>query len=86
MSQREIVTIITRKGQTTIPIEIRRALGLKEGDKISFVLDGNQARLERAGSIVARTAGMLKSEQPRLTAKELRRVAEQAIADETGER
>lgn len=28
---------ITSKGQITLPINIRRALGLKDGDKIAFI-------------------------------------------------
>lgn len=32
---------ITSKGQITIPIEIRKLLGLKEGDKVLFVQDGD---------------------------------------------
>lgn len=27
---------VTQKGQVTIPIDIRRALGIKEGDKVVF--------------------------------------------------
>ena len=33
---------ITSKGQITIPIEIRRFLGVKDGDKVMFVQDGNK--------------------------------------------
>ena len=28
---------ITTKGQITIPIEIRKILGVKEGDKVAFI-------------------------------------------------
>ncbi|MBR5508946.1 MAG: AbrB/MazE/SpoVT family DNA-binding domain-containing protein, partial [Lachnospiraceae bacterium] len=31
---------VTSKGQITIPIEIRRKLGLKEGDKVLFIEEG----------------------------------------------
>ena len=32
---------ITAKGQITLPISIRRALGLKDGDKVAFIeMDG----------------------------------------------
>ncbi len=31
---------VTSKGQVTIPIEIRRKLGIKNGDKILFVEEG----------------------------------------------
>ena len=33
---------ITSKGQITIPISIRRALGVKDGDKVLFVQEGNK--------------------------------------------
>jgi len=32
---------ITSKGQTTIPKEVRDALGLHAGDKIDFIVDAN---------------------------------------------
>ena len=33
---------VTQKGQITIPIDIRKALGIKEGDKIAFTkIDNN---------------------------------------------
>lgn len=36
---KEIVSTITSKGQVTIPAEVRRHLGLKKSDKISFVIE-----------------------------------------------
>jgi len=79
-------TTLTRKGQVTVPVEIRRALGLKEGDKVEFTLEGEKVRLARTGSVVERTAGMLKSDLPPMTAKEMREFAEQVIANEAYER
>ncbi len=38
-SMKEIPSTITSKGQVTIPAEVRKHLGLKQGDKVSFVLD-----------------------------------------------
>jgi len=38
-------TGITSKGQVTIPKEIREALGLKTGDRVTFVADGDKAIL-----------------------------------------
>ena len=35
------VARISVKGQVTIPIEIRKKLGLKEGDKVVFMEQGN---------------------------------------------
>jgi antitoxin PrlF len=31
---------ISSKGQVTVPLEIRRRLGLKEGDRVEFVEEG----------------------------------------------
>jgi AbrB family looped-hinge helix DNA binding protein len=39
---------ISRNGQVTIPIEIRHHLGLKEGDKVEFVLDRGRIFLRPA--------------------------------------
>ena len=33
---------ITSKGQITIPIAIRKQLGLKEGDKVMFIQEGDK--------------------------------------------
>jgi AbrB family looped-hinge helix DNA binding protein len=38
---REIVSTITSKGQITIPVEVRRQLGVSAGDKITFVIDSS---------------------------------------------
>lgn len=38
---REIVSTITSKGQVTLPVEIRRHLGVAERDKIAFIVDDN---------------------------------------------
>ena len=82
----ESISTVTRKGQVTVPVGIRRALGLKEGDKVAFVLEDGVARLKRRESYAERTAGAVKTDQPPLTAEQLRQAAEQAIADETIER
>jgi len=42
---REFVATVTSKGQVTIPVEIRRRLGLGPGDKVAFVFDGDEVRL-----------------------------------------
>lgn len=35
-----VSTRITEKGQVTVPIEVRRSLGLEPGDEVEFILDG----------------------------------------------
>lgn len=52
---------VTRKGQVTIPLEVRRALGIAAGSEVGFQLDGDGARLvldpERAAEEIARMRG-----------------------------
>lgn len=33
---------LTSKGQTTIPLQIRKALGIKAGDKLEYLLEGDR--------------------------------------------
>ncbi len=79
-------TVLTRKGQITVPAEMRRALGLKEGDKVVVTLEGDEVRVARFGSVVERTAGIIKSRGRAPTERELKDSAEQAIADDVYER
>jgi AbrB family looped-hinge helix DNA binding protein len=39
---------ITEKGQVTIPLEIRRKLGLLPHTEVEFEIDGNAARIRKA--------------------------------------
>lgn len=39
---------LTKKGQVTIPIEIRKYLGLKPHDKVAFTIDNKQVSISRA--------------------------------------
>lgn len=77
-------TIITRKGQITIPIEIRRALMLNEGDQIEVERHGDVVLMRRATSIAERTSGILADYRKAapLTAEEERAAFEEAVADE----
>jgi AbrB family looped-hinge helix DNA binding protein len=76
---------ITQKGQVTVPAEIRRALGLRPGDSILFMVSGGHVTIERAPSI-RDFAGFLKRPgQKSLSDKELREIREQAwVAEERG--
>lgn len=39
---------VMAKGQVTIPADVRKALGVAEGDRVSFVVDGNSVRIVNA--------------------------------------
>jgi len=45
------VAKITSRGQITIPIDIRKKLGVKEGDKVIFMEDDNRIFVVNAAKI-----------------------------------
>jgi AbrB family looped-hinge helix DNA binding protein len=77
---------MTRKGQVTIPTEIRKALGLVEGDRLEVQLEAGTVCLRRAQSVIARTAGTFAHPGPARSAEVLREAAETAIGLEAGAR
>ena len=42
---------VSSKGQVNIPIAIRKYLGLNEGDKVIFIIDGDGVRMLNASSL-----------------------------------
>ena len=78
--------VVGRKGQITLPAEMRRALDIEEGDKVAVTRDGNVIHVTRIGSVAERTAGMMKSDVAPMTDRELKEATEQAIADDVYER
>ncbi len=84
---RSVLTILTGKGQVTIPVEVRRYLGLEPNDKVAFVIEDGDVRLRRHGSVIERTAGILhRDDQPNLTGSEMREQASSVIADDVNRR
>ncbi|MCL4386421.1 MAG: AbrB/MazE/SpoVT family DNA-binding domain-containing protein [Actinobacteria bacterium] len=57
---KEILTTITKKGQVTIPVEIRRLLGFKAKDKVAFRIDGDNVRLAPAKYNLETVYGVVK--------------------------
>ena len=85
-SAEELHASVTSKGRVTIPVEIRRLLGVRAHDKVAFRVEDNKVQLTRSGNAVARTAGALAGPEPRLTVEEERAAAEEAMAEEAVER
>lgn len=52
---------VTQKGQVTIPLKVRRALGIEAGTEVDFMIDSDGARLvvdpEKSADAVARMRG-----------------------------
>jgi AbrB family looped-hinge helix DNA binding protein len=48
------VAKITSRGQITIPIDVRKKLGLKEGDKVIFIEEGGNIIFANAAKVAFR--------------------------------
>jgi AbrB family looped-hinge helix DNA binding protein len=75
---------LTRKGQVTIPVYIRRLLGLSPQDRVAFRVVGDRVELTPAQSIAERTARALRqySHGPAPSPQEEAAAFERAVADE----
>ncbi|ASI98854.1 AbrB/MazE/SpoVT family DNA-binding domain-containing protein [Thermococcus celer] len=71
------VTKVTRNYQITIPAEIRKALGIKEGEYLTVELKGDAIVLRRA-----RREWKTFRLGRKLTAEELERISEEALEEE----
>ena len=47
---------ITLRGQITIPVEIRRKLGVKDGDKVVFIEENGRIIMENAAMLALKNA------------------------------
>ncbi|WP_456366589.1 AbrB/MazE/SpoVT family DNA-binding domain-containing protein [Thermococcus sp.] len=71
------ITKVTRNYQITIPSEIRKALGIKEGEYLSVELRGEEIVIKRAKK-KWKTFKLGR----KLTADELERISEEAMEEE----
>jgi len=69
VNSQEIVSKLTRKGQITIPVAVRRHLGVDTNDKVAFIIEPNgkvqitQAKYPTIASLSG-AAGKLKKPLP----------------------
>ncbi len=76
----QILSTLTSKGQTTVPIEIRRALGLRPRQKIIYQIDGDEVRIRAAGDSLLASAGALADDRPALEREHERSIYRKARA------
>ncbi|USS40291.1 AbrB/MazE/SpoVT family DNA-binding domain-containing protein [Thermococcus aggregans] len=71
------ITKVTRNYQITIPAEIRKALGIKEGEYLTVELRGEEIVIRRA-----KKSWKTFKLGRKLTAEELEKISEEAIEEE----
>jgi len=52
---------VTTKGQVTIPIELRERFGIKPGDRVGFVDEGDRIVLRRRETAIEAVFGIVKA-------------------------
>ena len=81
---KESLATITIKVQVTIPAEIRKALGLKPRDKVAFIFDEGEVKLEPSSSTLRAGFGAVKPRKIPENFKELRGDVQKWIAHKAG--
>jgi AbrB family looped-hinge helix DNA binding protein len=70
-------TTMTERGQVTVPAEVRRLLGIKPREKVTFEVEGSEVRLRAVKHTLESAYGAVRP----LPGKSLRQIEEEA-ADE----
>ncbi|MBX5491919.1 MAG: AbrB/MazE/SpoVT family DNA-binding domain-containing protein [Chloroflexi bacterium] len=77
-----IKSVVTRKGQVTVPVEFRKRLGIQEGDSVEFTLEEDSLRLRPARSRVDESFQVVPPLPHKLSWKEVEQVAHEEHAQE----
>ena len=82
---RELLSVVTRKGQITLPAEIRKSLHIREGDKVAFSLEGTdtpQVIIRPVRSVAEMTFGSVTPRKRPEDFQELRRLFVEGMAED----
>ena len=76
-----VESTITSKGQTTLPKPVREALGVRPGDRVRYIILGDEVRIIPMRPL-ARLFGALKHEGPPKTLEEMERGVAEGACEE----
>lgn len=62
---------VTTKGQTTLPKDVRKVLGLQPGDKLRYILLDGEVRILRARPVLDLEGALKRSGQEPVTLEEM---------------
>ena len=74
---KEMTTTVTQRGQVTIPAQVRRLLGVKPRDKVSFTIEDTHVHLARASFTLESAYGSVKPSHRPEDFKKLSRAAKE---------
>lgn len=78
---REIWASVTERGQVTIPVEVRKALGLRKRDKVVFALDDGTVVLKKPRFTLETVAGSVPALKEKLSWAEVKEIAHEEVAE-----
>ena len=74
------LSILTKKGQTTIPKDVREFLNIKPNDKILYLMEGNKVIIKPLKGNILDLKGSVKTKDKPIDFKKLRRETQKKIA------
>jgi len=83
---REIHANVSDRGRVTLPAEVRRALGLKKGDDVIFVIEDEGAVRVRKRWTLENIAGSVPALDPPRTWEEVKRIVAEEVAERYAEK
>jgi AbrB family looped-hinge helix DNA binding protein len=75
------VSILTKKGQTTIPKDIRRFLNLEPNDKILYLVEGERVVLKPLKGNILDLRGSVATKEKPIDFRKLRRETKKRVAE-----
>jgi len=73
-------SVLTKKFQITLPKRIRQILGVKSGERIGFIVEGNEVKIVPLKSKLEENFGKVKAVSKSEKFKEIREFVEEEIA------
>lgn len=77
---------VTRKGQTTIPGEIRKALRIQPGDKLQYALEGDAVTIRVHPGTRSLKGALASKKGKKMSFAEIREAATKAALSRSGNR
>ena len=74
------VSVLTSKGQTTIPKDVRNLLGLKQNDKIFYLIEGKRVVLKPLKGNILDLRGSVATKEKPIDFKKLRDTTRKKVA------
>jgi AbrB family looped-hinge helix DNA binding protein len=82
LAMEEYISSVSPKGQITIPIEIRKRLGVKPKDKVAFRMEGDEVTITPVTSRLAASFQSVPALKPPRNWKEIEEIAREEHAQE----